>query len=263
MDENGFFMPLDDENVQDPPATLNLRSMVTVSNGTSDGEAMELVSDDEEATRPAFSSSSSSGAVVVPTTGDDDEETNLLMRQMLDLAGDSIPFVCVAPPNKVAASVVGGHGTASFCHVAKYLARSSGGDGDVAWAARMLAYASARDHHTVPVARTLDEFQRYTHRMEDLKKAADLLVREHPNCCVAIQEDWPQQAGLGRIYMRSSFTRRHVWSVLRHVFDVLRCSMPFYEEQQVEALLDDNLTPIWSQILQELRAQRVLAQNNI
>lgn len=284
MDEDGLFMPAaddDDDNAQDPPATLNLRSMVTTSgnNTTSDTAAtaaipMELGSDDEEATRPAFSSSSSGGggggngaATAAAVAVDDSEAIDTYMRQMMRLAGDLIPFVCVAPPNKAAASVVNGLGTASFCHVTKYLIQSQGNaDGDVAWAARMIAYASVRDHHTVPVARAAhaNEFFDYSKRMDELKMAADLLVRKHPNCCVAIQEDWPQQARLGQIFVRSSFTRRHVWSVLRHVFATLKCSVPFYDEQQVEALLgDDNLASVWNQMLQELRAQRVLAQNNI
>lgn len=251
-DEDGLFaMPVEEDNdddAQDPPQPLNLIS---------------VFSDDE--TRPALSSSRP-----MEQDDDDDEESdaNQLIRQLVRLAQDNIPFVCVSSPDRVVASVRNGHGTATFCHVTKYMIENNQ-EGltmrDVPWAARMLAYVNARDHHCIPVARAshADTFQDYSRRLAEMKVAADLLVRNHPNSCVAIQEDWEHQAGLARIFLKSSFTRRHVWAVLGHVFEVLKSQVPFYDEQHVIARLDDNLLACWNQMLQELRAQRVQAQNNI
>lgn len=273
-DENGMFMmPVDeDDNAQDPPAPLNLPIAINAS--SSDAlEAMEIVDDDDDdTTRPALQMSDGEFQVpapvaarqVQPLTEKEHAFANEMIQTMVRAASNTIPFVCVAPGGKIAASVQNGLGTATFCHIVKYLVESSEGLNDptltdVGWAARLLAYACVRDHHTVPQPRQshFDEFESYMNRMADVRRAAQLLVKGQLECCVVIQEDWPQQAGCGRIYLLSSFTRRHIWAVLAQVFTEFRISAPpFYDEDQISESLDERHKGCWTRMLQELRAKR-------
>lgn len=276
-DENGMFMMLvdEDDNAQDPPAPLNLPTTINVS--SSDAlEAMEIDNpvynpDDDDTTRPAMQMSDGEFQAPAPParqvqalTEKEHAFANEMIQTMVRAASNTIPFVCVAPGGKIAASVQNGLGTATFCHVVKYLVESSEGLDDptltdVAWAARLLAYASVRDHHTVPQPRHshLDDFENYMERMANVRRAAELLVKNQSECCVVIQEDWPQQAGCGRIYLLSNFTRRHIWAVLARVFTEFRISAPpFYDEDQISESLEERHKGCWTRMLQELRAKR-------
>jgi hypothetical protein len=224
---------------------------------------------DDENTRPAFTDSSRTAAA--PMDLDEDQQRLQIqrsaLRTMARLADDMIPYVLVCSEAGVGASVRGGHATATFCHVAKKLAKEEQEEevSDLDWAARLLAYMGRRDHHIIPVPREghVESFQDYASRLDGLKKAADDLIATQRDCCVAIQEDWPQAAGLGRVWLRSSFSRRPVWVVLGHLFEVLRNAVPFYDSQQMEESLQVEQRAVWGEILQQFRGQQVQAQSNI
>jgi hypothetical protein len=258
-DEDGMFV-LAAEEAADPPArVLN----------SSDGPFLIENNNDDENTRPAFTDSS--------RMMDLDEDQQRLqiqraaLRKMAKLADDMIPYVLVCSEAGVGASVRGGHATATFCHVAKKLTAEAAAEeeqdevSDLDWAARLLAYMGRRDHHIIPVPREghAESFQDYATRLDGLKKAADDLIATQRDCCVAIQEDWPQAAGLGRVWLRSSFSRRPVWVVLGHLFEVLRNAVPFYDSQQMEESLKVEQRAVWGEILQQFRGQQVQAQSNI
>lgn len=279
-----MFEPVEEEDDEgSPPVASKLTTLMETlrsNDDDDDPEARTLMeidddNDDDDATRPAGLGASR------PMDQDYQVVAQRLMAEMLQHAGVAIPFICIAATaGAEVGTVTGGLGTATFCHVAKYLHQSyqRGMDynhrpDDMEWAARLVAYASVRDHHTVPVPRDANrmEFQNYTDRMIRLKAAAERLVNEQPNCCVAIQEDCFIEAGMGRIRLFSSFDgRRQIWNVLKHFFSVLKFTPPFYRAEEVDAELngsEEEMQPLfacWNEIQQELNARRVMqAHNNI
>ena len=293
--EEGVFDPVEEEDDEgSPPVALKLTTLMETlrsnDNDDDDLEARTLMEidgddddDDDDATRPAALVASRQNHQ--PMDQDYQVVAQRLMAEMLQHAGVAIPFICIAATaGAEVGTVTGGLGTATFCHVAKYLHQSyqRGMDynhrpDDMEWAARLVAYASVRDHHTVPVPRDANrmEFQNYTERVIMLKAVAERLVSEQPNCCVAIQEDCFTEAGMGRILLFSSFdARRQIWGVLKHFFSVLKFTPPFYRAEEMDAELASvggkdeqdmqRLFACWNEIQQELNARRVMqAHNNI
>jgi hypothetical protein len=223
--------------------------------------------DDDDATRPAAMSRDD---VMEQDPGDIAAN---LMRMMLHEASSLIPFICVDMLHgRKVASVRNGLATATFCQIAKYLHTAAEDDTsilDLTWAARLVAYTCSRTHHGIPVPRAdgaVEIFHDYSGRLDRFNVAVDLLIRKHPQCCVVIQEDWPQNPGLGRVCVYSSMDRqRPIWGVLSRFFRLLRPNAPFYDAEDVSTSLRDspNLLACWGEIQQELNAQRVQAQNRI
>lgn len=223
-----------------------------------------LAAVDEGATRPSGLVGSGSAGEAMDQDGE--LRSDRLMSMMLNLSRDSVPMICVSvAQQRSVVHVPRGYASPVFAHLVQRLhAGSEPQPDDAQWAAYLLRYMREYGLHKVPVARPASDetFRAYPERLRNLKVSADLLVREVPGSCVALQEDWTENPGLGRVRMWCSTEReRPMWEVLTRLFRVLEPRPPFWTDAMMKAELRDDpgLLAMWNEInlnFQALSRQR-------